>query len=120
MELSQREIEEEFEEKALAGEGAFAIAYALLQCAQAQEKLAGVFEQFGSTVYTKGLIEGGVMKLAESLERLAEYTGSIGDSIEKAADTMSESFGTSIESAAETMRPEVTTPGSALSITQHP
>jgi hypothetical protein len=108
--LSQREIEEEFEEKALAGNGAFAIAYALLQCAQAQEKQASVLEQFGSTVYTKGLIEGGVMKLAESLEKLAEYTGSVGDSIEKAADTLSESLGTTIEAAAEAMRPEVPTP----------
>lgn len=67
-------IEDVFEQKARAGDGSFAIAYALLQLAQAQDRTATQIKNLGfaDAMTPFGAIEALNMQIKETGELLAE------------------------------------------------
>ena len=83
--MSKKPLKDLFEEKARAGDGAFAIAWALMDLADAQEATAGALQRLGNGGASThhGAIEGLAMqatKIAEAVNNLSSAVSDIGAS----------------------------------------
>lgn len=80
---TKKPLRELFEDKARAGDGAYAIAWALLDLSDSQEATAKALQRLGngdaSTHY--GAIEGLAMKIEQAAEIIGSQIGGVADSI---------------------------------------
>jgi len=78
-------IEDFFEDKARGGDGRYAIAYALLKLASAQESTAVHIKYLGNgnAATTMGAIEAYGMHIGEKLNTLSEALNAIADAIDR-------------------------------------